>query len=190
METTNDNWGTFSLTGKVYVNPYTFKIDQRSKISDYIYNYMSLVVDCGEEDGRVVVTMAGGYFPNNEKPIKAYCKNADGLSKVIEVDWHDRFDEYILNEIADESFITVGLHETRDFYTFETKLRYKKFLSGYDAVAYIKQHLTDGMVVDIEGDVRMFVYMDRVQTDMYVKKIVLHKPEYSLTIKKNKRKPI
>lgn len=177
------NWGTFSLTGKAMVNDFTFKIDKHSTKTSYIYNMMNMCVDCGEEHDYINVSLLGGYYPDKESVMKANSKNQDG--SIFEIDWNDRFVPRIIEKVADESLITVGLERNRD-----GSIQYKKFLSGYDAVLYIKNHLDNGTIVDIEGDVDMSVMqdVDYVFTNMRVRKITLHEPKYSFTIKKNKRK--
>ena len=166
------DWASsFSLIGEAKVNDYTYKIDAKSEKSSWIYNSLNLGVDCGEKHGTVYVELMGGYSDERENVIYAHGKDDDGnedWSKQIIVDWEDRFDESVLEEIGDGSFITVGLEKTTAGKTY-----YKKFLSAYDAIAYIQEHLTDGTVVNIRGRLQYSIYNDVTQVRKTIQSIVL-----------------
>ncbi|MBR5604222.1 MAG: hypothetical protein IKW51_08435 [Bacteroidales bacterium] len=167
-----DNWmSNFALIGVAKINDYTFKIDEKSEKSSWIYNSMNLGIDCGEKFGTVYAEMMGGYSSEQPSAIYAHGKNDDGsddFESKVTVDWNDRFDEDILDTIGDLSFITVGLEKTDKKKTF-----YKKFLSSYDAIAYIKAHLEDGMVVNVRGNLKYSMYQDKVQVRKNITSIVL-----------------
>ena len=169
-----DNWmSNFALIGVAKINDYTFKIDEKSEKSSWIYNNMNLGIDCGEKFGTVYAEMMGGYSSEQPSAIYAHGKKDDGsddFESKVTVDWDDRFDEEILETIGDLSFITVGLEKTDKDKTF-----YKKFLSAYDAVAYIKAHLEDGMVVNVRGNLKYSMYQDKVQVRKNITSIVLSK---------------
>ena len=166
------DWASsFSLIGEAKVNDYTYKIDAKSEKSSWIYNSFNLGVDCGEKHGTVYCELMGGYSDERENVIYAHGKDDDGnedWSKQIIVDWEDRFDESVLEEIGDGSFLTVGLEKTTAGKTY-----YKKFLSAYDAIAYIQEHLTDGTVVNIRGRLQYSVYNDATQVRKTIQSIVL-----------------
>lgn len=166
------DWASsFSLIGEAKVNDYTYKIDAKSEKSSWIYNSLNLGVDCGEKHGTVYVELMGGYSDERENVIYAHGKDDDGnedWSKQIIVDWEDRFDESVLEEIGDGSFLTVGLEKTTAGKTY-----YKKFLSAYDAIAYIQKHLTDGTVVNIRGRLQYSIYNDVTQVRKTIQSIVL-----------------
>lgn len=166
------DWASsFSLIGEAKVNDYTYKIDAKSEKSSWIYNSLNLGVDCGEKHGTVHVELMGGYSDERENVIYAHGKDDDGnedWSKQIIVDWKDRFDESVLEEIGDGSFLTVGLEKTTAGKTY-----YKKFLSAYDAIAYIQEHLTDGTVVNIRGRLQYSIYNDVTQVRKTIQSIVL-----------------
>lgn len=166
------DWASsFSIIGEAKVNDYTYKIDAKSEKSSWIYNSLNLGVDCGEKHGTVYVELMGGYSDERENVIYAHGKDDDGnedWSKQIIVDWEDRFDESVLEEIGDGSFITVGLEKTTAGKTY-----YKKFLSAYDAIAYIQEHLTDGTVVNIRGRLQYSIYNDVTQVRKTIQSIVL-----------------
>lgn len=164
----------FTLVGQPKISEdYTYKIDERSEKSNWIYNSLNLGVDCGEKHGVVYCEMMGGYSDEKQNVIYAHGKNEDGTDDFgtqILVDWEDRFDEDVLEKIGDMSFITVGLEKTDKGKTF-----YKKFLSAYDAIAYVKEHLTEDMVVNVKGGLKYSAYNDRTQVRKNVNSIVLSK---------------
>ena len=166
------DWASsFSLIGEAKVNDSTYKIDAKSEKSSWIYNSLNLGGDCGEKHGTVYVELMGGYSDERENVIYAHGKDDDGNEdwyKQIIVDWEDRFDESVLEEIGDGSFLTVGLEKTTAGKTY-----YKKFLSAYDAIAYIQEHLTDGTVVNIRGRLQYSIYNDTTQVRKTIQSIVL-----------------
>jgi len=169
----SDWQSSFNLVGKPVVNDYTFKIDEKSEKSNWVYNALNLGVDCGEAHGTVYAEMMGGYSEENENRIYAHGKKDDGsddFEKQIIVDWDDRFNEDVLEEVGDLSFITVGLEKTNDGKTF-----YKKFLSAYDAIAYIKEHLTEDMVINVRGNLKYSEYNNNVQVRKNITSIALSK---------------
>ena len=171
----------FTLIGKPVVNDYTFKIDERSEKSNWVYNALNLGVDCGEAHGTVYAELMGGYSEENENKIYAHGKKEDGsddFEAQIIVDWEDRMNEEVLEEIGDLSFITVGLEKTSEGKTF-----YKKFLSAYDAIAYIKEHLTENVVVNVKGNLKYSTYNDNVQVRKNITSIVLSKVDDSTNYK-------
>lgn len=166
----------FNLIGKAKISEdYTYKIDEKSEKSKWVYNSLNLGVDCGEKFGVVYAEMMGGYSEENENKIYAHGKNDDGTDNFDEqvlVDWDDRFNDEVLETIGDLSFITVGLVKTDKGQTF-----YKKFLSAYDAIAYIKEHLTNDMVVNVRGNLKYSTYNDTVQVRKNITSIALSKAE-------------
>jgi hypothetical protein len=56
------NWvASFILIGEAKVNQYTYKLDEKSDKSDWVYNMLNLGVDCGEKHGTVYTELMGGY---------------------------------------------------------------------------------------------------------------------------------
>lgn len=162
---------TFNLVGQARVNDYTFTIDKQSERSSWVYNSMSLNIDCGEKHGTVRAEMFGGYSPDRENIIYAHGKDDNGnddFSKQMTIAWEDRFDDTILDEVGDLSFIVVGLEKTTNGKTY-----YKNFLSEYDAIAYAQEHLEDGMVVNVKGRLQYSAYNDTVQVRKTIQSIVL-----------------
>lgn len=178
----SDYVSNFTLIGKPKISDdYTFKIDEKSTNSNWVYNSLNLGIDCGERYGVVYAEMMGGYSEENENKVFAHGKKDDGsddFDKQIIVDWGDRFEDGVLEEIGDLSFITVGLEKTDKGQTF-----YKKFLSAYDAIAYVKEHLTEDMVVNVKGNLKYSTYNDNTQVRKNITSIVLSKVDDSANYK-------
>lgn len=172
-----EDWvSNFNLVGTAKVSDYTFKIDEQSEKSDWIYNSLNLGVDCGEKFGTVYCEMMGGYADERENVIYAHGKDGDGkddFDNKLTIDWDDRFDEEIIESCGSLCFITVGLEMTAK----TNKTFYKKFLSAYDAIAYIQEHLEDGMVVNVKGNLKYSTYNDTTQVRKNITSIVLSKAE-------------
>lgn len=167
----------FTLIGKPIINDYTFKINERSDKSNWVYNALNLGIDCGEAHGTVYAECMSGYSEDSENRIYAHGKDDSGnddFAKKIEVSWEDRFNEDVLEEIGSLSFFKVGLEKTSEGKTF-----YKDFLSAYDAIAYIKDHLTEDMVVNVKGNLKYSSYNDNVQVRKNITSIVLSKADDS-----------
>lgn len=173
----SDWQSSFTLIGVPIINDYTYKIDERSEKSNWVYNALNLGIDCGEAHGIVYAEMMGGYSEENENRIYAHGKKDDGSDNFEEqviVAWDDRFDDAVLETIGELSFITVGLEKTSTDKTF-----YKKFLSAYDAIAYVKEHLTENMVVNVRGNLKYSSYNDVVQVRKNITSIALSKVDDS-----------
>lgn len=163
----------FTLIGKAKVTDKTFNLDN-SYDSGWTDNQMYLGVDCG--NGNMVYgEMRGGFFPDDDNILRGFSKDdkdGDGKSVQVEVAWEDRFDEELLDTIADTSFITVGVEKD-----VKGKTVYKKFLSAYDAVEYLNEHLEDGMIVNVKGNIGYSEYEDNVTVKKEITSIVLSKVE-------------
>lgn len=163
----------FTLIGKAKVTDKTFNLDN-SYDSGWTDNQMYLGVDCG--NGNMVYgEMRGGFFPDDDNILRGFSKDDkddDGKSKQVEIAWEDRFNEELLDTIADISFITVGVEKD-----VKGKTVYKKFLSAYDAVEYLNEHLKDGMVVNVKGNIGYSEYEDNVTVKKEITSIVLSKVE-------------
>ena len=175
---TRENWiANFNLIGEAVIkNPeYTYKINERSEKSAWIYNSLNLGVDCGEKCGIVYAELMGGYSDERQNVIYAHGKKDDGsddFSNRIEVAWEDRFNEDVLSEIGEMCFITVGLEKTNKGKTY-----YKKFLSAYDAIKYVEENLEDCMVINVKGNLKYSTYQDNTQVRKEITSIVLSSAE-------------
>lgn len=165
----------FVLVGKAVINDFTFTIDKESA-SKYMYSSLKMGVDCGET-GTMFAEMMGGY--SNAKGAKnvvyVHGKKKNDAGKMIddydarwELDWDDRLDEEMHEEIGDSCFITVGIEKKADGKTF-----YKKFLNAYDAVEYVKEHLEAETVVRVQGKLTYSVYDGFTQAKKEITSIAL-----------------
>lgn len=164
---------SFNLIGRVKVTDKTFNLDNTYD-SGWTDNSMYIGIDCG--NGNVVYAeMRSGFFPDKDTTIRAYDKTEKddaGRSKSVEIAWEDRFDESLLDNISDSSFLTVGVEKD-----VKDKTVYKKFLTAYDAVEYLNDHLEDGAIVNVKGDIKYSEYEDNVSVKKEITSIVLSKVE-------------
>lgn len=162
---------TFNLIGRVKVTDKTFNLDN-SYDSGWTDNSMYVGVDCGNGN-TVYAEMRSGFFPNEDNVIRAYSKDEKddtGKSKSVEIAWEDRLDESLYDSISDSSFLTVGVEKD-----VKDKTVYKKFLTAYDAVEYLNEHLEDGMIVNVKGTIGYNEYEGNVSTKKEITSIVLSK---------------
>jgi hypothetical protein len=164
---------SFNLIGRVKVTDKTFNLDN-SYDSGWTDNSMYVGVDCG--GGNVIYAeMRSGFFPDKDNVIRAYSKDEkddEGKSKSVEIAWEDRLDESLYDSISDSSFLTVGVEKD-----VKEKTVYKKFLTAYDAVDYLNEHLEDGMIVNVKGTLGYSEYEENVSTKKDIASIVLSKVE-------------
>ena len=164
---------SFQLIGRAKVTDKTFNMDN-SYDSGWTDNQMYLGVDCG--NGNIVYgEMRGGFFPDDDNVLRGFSKkdkDDSGKSKMVEIAWEDRFNEDLLDTIADTSFITVGVEKD-----VKDKTVYKKFLSAYDAVEYLNEHLEDGMIVNVKGNIGYSEYDENISVKKDITSIVLSKVE-------------
>ena len=161
----------FNLIGRVKVTDKTFNLDN-SYDSGWTDNSMYVGVDCGNCN-IVYAEMRSGFFPDKDNVIRAYSKDEKddaGKSKSVEIAWEDRLDESLYDSISDSSFLTVGVEKD-----VKDKTVYKKFLTAYDAVEYLNEHLEDGMIVNVKGTIGYSEYEGNVSTKKEIASIVLSK---------------
>ena len=162
---------SFNLIGRVKVTDKTFNLDN-SYDSGWTDNSMYVGVDCGNGN-TVYAEMRSGFFPDKDNVIRAYSKDEKddaGKSKSVEIAWEDRLDESLYDSISDSSFLTVGVEKD-----VKDKTVYKKFLTAYDAVEYLNEHLEDGMIVNVKGTIGYNEYEGNVSTKKEITSIVLSK---------------
>lgn len=163
----------FNLIGRVKVTDKTFNLGN-SYDSGWTDNSMYVGVDCGNGN-TVYAEMRSGFYsdPDKESVIRAYSKDERddaGKSKSVEIAWEDRLDESLYDSISDSSFLTVGVEKD-----VKDKTVYKKFLTAYDAVEYLNEHLEDGMIVNVKGTIGYSEYEGNVSTKKEITSIVLSK---------------
>lgn len=172
------NWSnTFMLIGEAKVNDYTYKLDEKSEKSDWVYNSLNLGVYCGETCGTVYAELMGGYGAERDNVVYVHGKDSEGkddFDDKFTIDWDDRFDEKILESVGDLCFLTVGLEKDKG-----GKVYYKKFLTPYDMIAYINENLEDGMVINVKGNLKYSTYNGNVQVKKEINSIVLSKVDDS-----------
>lgn len=172
------NWlNTFMLIGEAKVNDYTYKLDEKSEKSDWVYNSLNLGVYCGETCGTVYAELMGGYGAERDNVVYVHGKDSEGrddFGDKFTIDWDDRFDEKILESVGDLCFLTVGLEKDKG-----GKVYYKKFLTPYDMIAYINENLEDGMVINVKGNLKYSTYNDNVQVKKEINSVVLSKVDDS-----------
>ena len=170
------NWSsTFMLIGEAKINDYTYKIDEKSTKSDWVYNSLNLGVFCGEKNGTVYSELMGGYGAERDNVIYVHGKDEDGkddFDNKFTIDWDDRFNEEILETVGDFCFMTVGLEKDKN-----SKVFYKKFLAPYDMINYIKENLEDGMIINVKGNLKYSTYNDITQCKKEITSVTLSKVE-------------
>lgn len=167
----------FNIIGKVKLNDNTFAIDNESQSSDWIYSSMRLGVDTG--NGVVFSNLMGGYGATKDNVVYVHGTKKDEAGKTVAdfdnrftIDWDDRDDEDILETVADDCFIKIGIEKDSKGKTYV-----KKFLSAYDAVEYLSEHLEDGTVVNVSGTIQYQYYNDSVSVQKNIKSIYLSSKE-------------
>lgn len=170
------NWSqNFTLIGEAKLNDFTYKLNEQSNKSDWIYNQLNLQIDCGAKSGKVGCELMGGYGSERTNVIYVHGKNEDGsddFQNVYTVDWDDRFDEDILKDIGELCFIRIGLEKD-----VKKNTVVRKFLTPYDAINCIKENLEDGMVINVKGNLRYTVYNDKVQCRKEINSVFLSNAE-------------
>lgn len=171
-ELTRINKGTanFNLVGRAKVSDFTCKRDVESSKSDWIYNQLNLGIECGN-DGIIYTDLMGGYGSERENTVFVHGKDENGKDdwkNTFKIDWEDREEEDILKTIGDQCFITVGLEKDD-----KGKTIVKRFITPYDAIAYIDEHLENDTIVNIKGNLTYQKYNDTWSIKKELKSIFL-----------------
>jgi len=169
---------SFVLIGEAKINDFTFKIDENSKKSDWVFNQLNIGVDCGESN-VVYTELMGGYGSERDNVLYVHGvkendkgKTVDDFENQFKIAWEDRFDEEVLATIGDKSFLTVGLEKDK-----KGKVFGKKFLSAYDAIKYVNENLVNGAVINVKGEFKYSLYNENVQCKKEIKSIYLSSVE-------------
>lgn len=175
MNIKKTNWvSNFNLIGRAKIGDNTFKIDEVSE-SGWDYNSLNLGVDCGEKCGVVYANMMGGFSQKNPNKIYVHGKKEDGKDdweNSFSIHWKDRFNDELLDTIGDSCFIIVGLE-----YTDSDKIFRQKFLSAYDAINYVKEHLENDDIINVRGNLKYNFYNQNVNMQREIQSIYLSKAE-------------
>lgn len=133
-----------------------FEIDKESE-SGYRFNTMNLLLDCGEKHGRIASQLIGGYNPKNDRNV-LYVHGKDANNRAdynnqFQVMWDDRFDDRILEDVANDCFMRVRIEK-------DTKNNYvvKRFLSEYDLIEYLNENLPNECDLSIRGNIKYDLY--------------------------------
>lgn len=180
-ELDKQNWiNSFNLLGEARINDNSFKLNQQSEKSDWIYSRANLGIYCGEDAGTVFAQVMGGYGANRENVIYVHGKKESGEERngkpVYIDDWDNRYtiafedrkDEDILADIGDQCFYTVAIEKDT-----EGKLVYMKFLSQYDMCQYLAENIEDGMTLSVSGNLSYQEYEGNVNVQKEITKVVL-----------------
>ena len=167
---------SFTLVGKAALGKFTFNIDAHSEKSDYIYSRMLLNVDCGEKYGLVQSQLMGGYSISNPYPVYVHGKKidektgreVDDFDNTYTIDWEDRLDESILEDVGNLCFIRIGIERDKDGKVVE-----KRFLTDYDAINYLSDTLKDGTEIKVKGQLKYSIYNDAIQVTKQINSIFL-----------------
>lgn len=149
------------LAGKAKIVEDSFGSKQVSK-SGYVYRRAGFAVKVGETRS-IYVTLMGGYSQGN--PV-IYAQNKD--NEQMQINWKQRNNPEILKQVADYSFINMAIEKDED-----GNLIQKKFLSEYDAIEYMSEHLEDGANVLINATANYSLYNDDTQRDFNITSISL-----------------
>ena len=161
----------FTLIGKAKLGQYSFKIDEQSKKSSYIYSQANLTLKTKE--GEISANVMGGYNPEKDNVIYAFTKgNKDNKGQSITVSWEDRFDEEIIETVADMKLFKAGVSKKED-----GSIEYVKFLHPYDFISHLEQHMVDGEVYIIRGELQYQEYNGELKVNKNITSVTLAKEE-------------
>lgn len=145
---------TFQFDGHVIISDKTFTINATNEKGDWIHNALNLGIDCGE-CGINYVNGMGGYSPIRDNVIYLQMVGEDGKflsgdNSTKIVNWNDRLDftEEDFKTINPQNVIRVSLEKDEKGISIQ-----KRFISMYDAIEYIKDHLKDKDPVRVSGHI-------------------------------------
>ena len=139
---------TFRFEGTVNVTDKTFVINKTNDKGTWVQNRMGLSIDCGD-DGYQFVTLNGGYNPTNDSIIYLSTVDEDGNFLGREHQLEIKFDER--HNISKEDMARVNKNNL-----IRVKLDNEDeqfFITPYDAVAYLKDKIVDGMILVVSGTI-------------------------------------
>lgn len=161
----------FTLIGKAKLGQYSFKIDEKSKKSSYIYSQANLTLKTKE--GEISASVMGGYNPEKDNVIYAFTKgDKDNKGQSIVVSFEDRFDEEIIETVADMKLFKAGVSKKED-----GSIEYVKFLHPYDFISHLEQHMVDGEVYIIRGELQYQEYNGELKVNKNITSVTLAKEE-------------
>lgn len=168
---------TFNLTGRLRLTNNSFNIDKRKDGSNYIYSNANLSLDCG--NGNVFCSLVGGHFATGDNVIYALGTKVENgkvrtdYTNQLRIKYEDRNNLDKIKDVSLDSFVVFNIERDAD-----GKLISKKFLSKEDGVKYLQSVLSDGMVLNISGDISFRVDTDgKTLFTLNIKRIYLNTKE-------------
>lgn len=144
---------TFVFEGHAIVGDNTFTINKTNEAGSWVYNSINIGIDCGD-DGINYANMMGGYNPKGGSYISIQKLDEDGKilpkEENINVNWDDRLSFNIEAEenINKASFIDISVEKDSNGKNIS-----KMFITPYDAIEYLKEHLVDKMPIVVRGHI-------------------------------------
>ena len=143
---------TFTFEGHAIVNDNSFTINKTNEAGTWVFNSLNIGVDCGDH-GINYVNLMGGYNPKGGSYITIQKVDSKGLilpkEDNITVDWEDRLDfDVTAEDINKTNFVEVTLEKDGNGKNIQ-----KSFIASYDAVAYIKEFITDKLPIVVRGHI-------------------------------------
>ena len=173
---------TFQFDGYAVVNENTFTINKTNQSGSWIHNALNLGVDCGD-DGINYVSGMGGYNPQPNSENVIYLQQLDSEGKILSkehskrINWEDRF-----SLTSDDLALVPNQNKIRCYLEKEgDKTIEKVFVTMYDAIAYIKEHVSDKMCIRVKGHLEYRPSEDGTEwyTSHVLDTISVRDPEYS-----------
>lgn len=166
--------GIFNLAGRTQEEKLAnftkmFQINAKTS-TDKFYSQMTISLNCGKD--RLSFAQLKG-FADQGKEKGFYVHNKDNFADAKWINYEDRFSDTILEEISPRDYVLVGLERATNS-EGHTYTIYKRFLSAYDAVNYIYEHIKDKMELKISGDITYTVGKNgEIYENKSIKKIIL-----------------
>lgn len=163
-------YGTFDVVGTITVIPdKTFIINEQGKNNkNFVYNRINMKME--DDNGDVFYLNAmNGFDKKKGGVIFATIKDSN---EQLEVNFADRMNEKILENIDERSFIKVALTKKEDE-NGRKVWDYKKFLALYDVIEYLSERLETGMKLRITGQLRYSTFNDKTQIDHQINNVYL-----------------
>ena len=168
--------GNFNITGFVEVDDKTFSINSEGKNNkNWISNVFNPKIT--SNDGKsMFVRFQDGFDKVKGKDI--YASPIDGDSSLI-IPFADRFNENIVAQVDEKSFIKIGLRRVtkinEDTKKEYQEWEYKKFLTVYDAINFMKDIMQIGekFKIRVKGRVKYQIYNGNLSRNYELQTIYL-----------------
>lgn len=166
--------GIFNLAGRTQEEKLAnftkmFQINAKSS-NDKFYSQMTISLNCGKD--RLSFAQLKGYADQGKEK-GFYVHNKNNFADAWWIDYQDRAFEPALEDVSPRDYILVGLERATNA-EGHTYTIYKRFLSAYDAVNYIYEHIKDKMELKISGDITYTVGKNgEIYENKSIKKIIL-----------------